>query len=31
VTIETIYRITAMGYGTNPSTTVNLQTMFRRQ
>ena len=31
VTIETIYRITSMGYGTNPSTTVNLQTMFRRQ
>lgn len=31
VTIETIYRITAMGYGTNPSTAVNLQTMFRRQ
>ena len=30
VTIETIYRITAMGYGTNPGTTVNLQTMFRR-
>jgi type IV pilus assembly protein PilX len=31
VTIETIYRITAMGYGTNPSTAINLQTMFRRQ
>ena len=31
VTIETIYRITALGYGTNPSTAVNLQTMFRRQ
>lgn len=31
VTIETIYRITAMGYGINPSTAVNLQTMFRRQ
>jgi len=31
VTIETIYRISAMGYGTNPSTAVNLQTMFRRQ
>jgi len=31
VTIETIYRITAMGYGSNPGTTVNLQTMFRRQ
>ena len=31
VTIETIYRITAMGYGTNPSTTVNLQTTFRRR
>jgi type IV pilus assembly protein PilX len=31
VTIETIYRITSMGYGTNPSTTLNLQTMFRRQ
>lgn len=31
VTIETIYRVTAMGYGTNSSTTVNLQTMFRRQ
>ena len=31
VTIETIYRITAMGFGTNPSTAVNLQTMFRRQ
>jgi len=31
ITIETIYRITSMGYGTNPSTTVNLQTMFRRQ
>ena len=31
VTIETIYRITAMGYGTNPGTTANLQTMFRRQ
>ena len=31
VTIETIFRITAMGYGTNPSTAVNLQTMFRRQ
>jgi len=28
---ETIYRITATGYGTNPSTSVNLQTMFRRQ
>lgn len=31
VIIETIYRITAMGYGTNPTTTSNLQTMFRRQ
>jgi len=31
VTIETIYRVTAMGYGTNSSTAVNLQTMFRRQ
>lgn len=31
VTIETIYRISAMGYGTNAGTTVNLQTMFRRQ
>ena len=31
VTIETIYRITAMGYGANPRTTVNLQTMFRRE
>jgi type IV pilus assembly protein PilX len=31
VTIETIYRITAMGYGINTSTAVNLQTMFRRQ
>ncbi len=30
VTIETVFRITAMGYGTNPSTTVDLQTMFRR-
>lgn len=31
VTLETIYRVTAMGYGTSPSTAVNLQTMFRRQ
>ena len=31
VTIETVYRVTAMGYGTSPSTAVNLQTMFRRQ
>jgi len=31
VTIETVYRITAMGYGTNASTSANLQTMFRRQ
>jgi type IV pilus assembly protein PilX len=31
VVIETVYRITAMGYGASPSTTVNLQTMFRRQ
>jgi type IV pilus assembly protein PilX len=31
VTIETIFRITAMGYGTNANTAVNLQTMFRRQ
>jgi type IV pilus assembly protein PilX len=27
---ETIYRVTAMGYGTNLGTTANLQTMFRR-
>ena len=31
VTIETVYRVTAMGYGSNASTAVNLQTMFRRQ
>jgi type IV pilus assembly protein PilX len=31
VTVETIFRITAMGYGTNINTTVNLQTMFRRE
>ena len=31
VTIETIYRITAMGYGANARTTVNLQTTFRRE
>ena len=31
IPIENVYRISAMGYGTNPSTTVNLQTMFRRQ
>jgi len=31
VTVETIFRITAMGYGTNVNTTANLQTMFRRQ
>ena len=30
VSIETIYRVTAMGYGTNQGTTVNLQTTFRR-
>jgi type IV pilus assembly protein PilX len=31
VTVETIFRITATGYGTNVNTTVNLQTMFRRE
>jgi len=31
VALETIFRITAMGYGTNINTTVNLQTMFRRE
>ena len=31
VIIETIYRISSMGFGTNPTTTANLQTMFRRQ
>jgi type IV pilus assembly protein PilX len=27
---ETIFRITAIGYGTNPGTSITLQTMFRR-
>ncbi len=27
---ETVYRVSAMGYGTNRSTTVNLQSTFRR-
>ena len=31
VTVETIFRITATGYGTNVNTTANLQTMFRRE
>ncbi len=31
VIIETIYRISSTGFGTNTSTTSNLQTMFRRQ
>lgn len=31
VTTETIYRITAMGYGLAAGTTINLQTMYRRQ
>jgi type IV pilus assembly protein PilX len=30
VAIETIFRITAIGYGINPGTNVTLQTMFRR-
>lgn len=30
IATETVYRITAMGYGTNAGTAVNLQTMFRR-
>lgn len=27
---ETIFRVTAIGYGTNPGTSITLQTMFRR-
>jgi Tfp pilus assembly protein PilX len=31
VVIETVYRVSAMGFGANRSTTANLQSTFRRQ